>query len=261
MNMLKKGFRRLGLIMMTTALLAGSILPVTAKEPAGMEIDQFDIDLDKKGSITVGLLFKTDYDEGQHATAAFYKVADIVEKESVYEYQYTSDFAGSEIPIDQLITDNKGSRPQAQMLADFVKNNHIKFVAEANSDIAYKDDPTVYGKVDNLTPGAYLIVETYAPEGYILAEPTLVTVPYADPVTGEAVYDVIALTKLNSPRRRQPETKPETNPETKPETTPDTSKIPPKPLPQTGQLWWPVPILIAAGLLFVLLGILKRKDR
>lgn len=33
---------------------------------------------------------------------------------------------------------------------------------------------------------------------------------------------------------------------------------PPK-LPQTGQLWWPVPVLIAAGLFFVLIGLLCRK--
>lgn len=30
-------------------------------------------------------------------------------------------------------------------------------------------------------------------------------------------------------------------------------------LPQTGQLWWPVPVLIAAGLFFVLIGLLRRK--
>ena len=38
---------------------------------------------------------------------------------------------------------------------------------------------------------------------------------------------------------------------------------PPKPdkpsLPQTGQLWWPVPVLIAAGLLFVVIGLVRRR--
>lgn len=36
--------------------------------------------------------------------------------------------------------------------------------------------------------------------------------------------------------------------------TPDDPK-----LPQTGQLWWPVPVLIAAGLLFVVIGLLRRR--
>lgn len=31
-------------------------------------------------------------------------------------------------------------------------------------------------------------------------------------------------------------------------------------LPQTGQLWWPVPCLIALGLLFVMIGMLKRRN-
>ena len=30
-------------------------------------------------------------------------------------------------------------------------------------------------------------------------------------------------------------------------------------LPQTGQLWWPVPVLIAAGLLFVVIGLVRRR--
>lgn len=33
----------------------------------------------------------------------------------------------------------------------------------------------------------------------------------------------------------------------------------PEELPQTGQLWWPVPVLLTAGLFFVLLGLLRRR--
>lgn len=32
-------------------------------------------------------------------------------------------------------------------------------------------------------------------------------------------------------------------------------------LPQTGQLWWPVPVLIAAGLLFIVLGLILRRRK
>ena len=44
----------------------------------------------------------------------------------------------------------------------------------------------------------------------------------------------------------------------------DTPKdpVPPDPtLPQTGQLWWPVPMLISAGLLFILIGLIFRRGR
>lgn len=41
---------------------------------------------------------------------------------------------------------------------------------------------------------------------------------------------------------------------------PTTPTQPGKPtLPQTGQLWWPVPVLAAAGLLFVVIGLLRRR--
>ncbi len=40
-----------------------------------------------------------------------------------------------------------------------------------------------------------------------------------------------------------------------------TSTPTPKPtLPQTGQLWWPVPILICFGLLLVIIGMIRRKE-
>lgn len=43
-------------------------------------------------------------------------------------------------------------------------------------------------------------------------------------------------------------------------TTPTTPDTPGKPtLPQTGQLWWPVPLLLAVGLLFLVLGLLRRR--
>ena len=39
--------------------------------------------------------------------------------------------------------------------------------------------------------------------------------------------------------------------------TPPSNNEPP--LPQTGQLWWPVPLLIAAGLLLLVVGLLRRR--
>ena len=42
--------------------------------------------------------------------------------------------------------------------------------------------------------------------------------------------------------------------------TADTPTTPPPPsLPQTGQLWWPVPLLTAGGLLLIVIGLLRRR--
>lgn len=46
---------------------------------------------------------------------------------------------------------------------------------------------------------------------------------------------------------------PTTTPSDEPTTTPEEE------LPQTGQLWWPVPVLTASGLLLIVIGLLRRK--
>ncbi len=49
------------------------------------------------------------------------------------------------------------------------------------------------------------------------------------------------------------------NPESK--TTPGGSTSTKGKLPQTGMLWWPVPVLACAGLLLILLGLMRRNKR
>ncbi len=50
-------------------------------------------------------------------------------------------------------------------------------------------------------------------------------------------------------------------PETPPTPTPTPTPPSGKKLPQTGQLWWPVPVLAAAGLAFLVVGALVRRRR
>lgn len=42
-------------------------------------------------------------------------------------------------------------------------------------------------------------------------------------------------------------------------TSPSSPSGPAQKLPQTGQLWWPVPLLLCAGLLFVVIGLVRRR--
>ncbi|MBR5453524.1 MAG: Cna B-type domain-containing protein [Clostridia bacterium] len=52
------------------------------------------------------------------------------------------------------------------------------------------------------------------------------------------------------------------NPPPPPDTTPPCTNTttPPPDLPQTGQLWWPVPILLIIGIFFVTMGIINRRS-
>ena len=85
-----------------------------------------------------------------------------------------------------------------------------------------------------LPTGLYLIIQEQATEGFSKLGAFLVSVPYMK--DGEYQYHVTAAIK--SELEREPETEPTTPPPTEPED--------PK-LPQTGQLNWPIPLMVVAG--------------
>ena len=89
--------------------------------------------------------------------------------------------------------------------------------------------------------GLYLIVQTTPASGRAVVKPFLVSVPARD---GEQLlYDVDASPKVSAPGA----------PTVTPTPAPSGDK-----LPQTGQLWWPVPVLAVLGLLCVALGWRRR---
>lgn len=90
-----------------------------------------------------------------------------------------------------------------------------------------------------LSTGLYLIIQETAADGYSKLNPFLVSVPYME--NGEYQYHVKASIKLELEREPEP-----TDP---PPTTPDDPK-----LPQTGQLNWPVPLLVVSGLVLFTAG-------
>lgn len=132
---------------------------------------------------------------------------------------------------------------------DAVANDLVGYI-KANKDIEplYSTKTGADGKlfVSNLKPGVYLVVGHSAKIGNTKynCSPFVVFVP--DRQNGEDSwnYQVTAYPK------------PDSNPVPP---TPTPSTPPDKPLPQTGLLWWPVPVLVSAGLLLILIGCLKRK--
>lgn len=173
-------------------------------------------------------------------TITLYRVGEASQTDGIYRFRVTGDFAA----FDQALEDVQ-SPELAEALAEYVEANGLKGTTQEIDE----EGETAF--VD-LELGLYLLVQEQAAEGYREVEPFLVPVPiWAD---GAYVNNVYANPK-------QGEIKPDTP------DTPDTPDKPetPKPgtpvqttLPQTGQLNWPVPVLVLAGLTLFTVGWMLR---
>ena len=93
----------------------------------------------------------------------------------------------------------------------------------------------------DLPTGLYLIIQEMPAEGFSKLNSFLISVPYLE--DGEYQYHVTAAVKS------EPEREPETEPTVPTPTEPEDPK-----LPQTGQLNWPIPLMVVAGLAFFGIG-------
>lgn len=118
-------------------------------------------------------------------------------------------------------------------MLEFYNANKDKF------DFSRKNIPIKkgVGKFENMSTGLYLIIQEKACSGYSKLNPFLVSAPYLQ--DGEYRYSLTA--KIKTELEQEPEP-------TKP------SQTPPSKLPQTGQLNWPVPVMVVCGLLLFFCG-------
>ena len=169
---------------------------------------------------------------------ALYKVADVV-VDNGFHFVYRDKFAEAD---DSLSEDADLSAELAAKLAKLADSRGI-------SPLVSSATPDGSGVVsfDGLEVGLYLVVQTGTGKGdeaYTI-DPFLVTIPLKGS-DGALIYDVDATPKVGI--------KPN---ETPPKKTPP-PKRPPK-LPQTGQLWWPVFVGAAAGIILLVSGIMNKK--
>ena len=190
-------------------------------------------DENQKGTITV----KMEYDGKAVAggTLTAYRVGQIQESDGNYAFAKTdamAAFAGSYADIT--------SADLAESVAAFVAENKVP---------AYSTAKNQNGKAvfSDLELGLYLIVQTEASEGYEPLKPFLISVPMNE--GGHYVYEVSAEGKFQLAQKPQP-------------TTPTTPPKPSEPtLPQTGQLNWPIPVLVVLGLCLFSFGWVLRFGR
>ncbi len=189
-------------------------------------------DMDRLGSITITTYKGNTIVKGGSLT--LYRVGEVVNNSGKYSFQPTGDFVSCGEAFDNL-----------DAAADVAAR--LKDVADIGSfpGLDTKEigtDGSV--RFDNLTIGLYLMVQYKAAPGYAKLAPFLVSLPYLE--DGVYKYDLTALPKTALEQEEEPMNPPATEPS--PEPSPEPS------LPQTGQLWWPVPILAVMGMAFFAMG-------
>ena len=194
-----------------------------------------DAQKDGQCSITVTMTYRGKALKG--GTLALYKVGDVAEEDGNYSF----------VPVEAI----RGDLAQfGDIQSPDLAGKLYKLESKLTPVTALPQKVGEEGKVTflNLPFGLYLVVQKTAPAGYGKTEPFLVSLPYL--YEGEYQYDVASQPKTDL--EREVPTKPSS-----PATNPTTSGG--NKLPQTGQLWWPVPVLACGGLGCIVVGLFRRR--
>lgn len=205
-------------------LLALSLLVLSALPAHAVEVP----DLDTQGSVRVQM--KSDSVPVPGGSLTLYRVGRIVQTDTGFGFVPAGEFEGYPGTLEDL------GKTTAAKLAKYAASNGI-------SGESKTIDETGTAVFDPLEPGLYLLTQPTAGNGYLPADPFLVTLPMAQ--DGRYVYQVDASPKVTL----------------RPAPTEPTRPGDPT-LPQTGQLNWPIPVLAAAGAACLIAGvILGRKGK
>lgn len=209
------------LISLTLALALIASLPLAASaHPVP--------DRNREGSITVTMRYKEKAVPGGSLT--LYRVGDVHEDDGNYSYVPATAFQGAVTSFEDI-----QSPALAETLAEYAKKQRLSPVTTKTIG----NDGTV--TFSGLELGLYLLVQDTAAQGYGNVSPFLVSVPYLK--DDRYIYDVASTPKTGLDR----------------EVTPTKAPSYDGNLPQTGQLWWPVPVLICAGLACIAVGLFRRR--
>ncbi len=220
-------------------------------------------DMNRKGSITVAI--KDGEKRLTGGSLTLYKVGDVAEDDGNFIFVLTDEFRASGLSLKDI-----ESEQLAKDLAEYADDSG----AYSNTEDIDSEGRLVY---KNLDVGLYLIVQKEAAEGYLPVNPFLVSVPM---VQDEAyIYDVYATPKVDDPDKIPETTTDVSGEETTGDgseettggsseettgsavegTTSSTGSQTGKPqLPLTGQLNWPVPVMVVLGLALILVGFTLR---
>lgn len=230
-------------------------------------------DPDRKGSVSVIVRNTENKQPVSGGSLTLYKVADVKVDDWNFSFAFTNAFSGCDLELNDI-----QSEDLAEKLAAYAADQKLSGMSAGVGS----DGKAVFS---DLELGLYLVTQLTPAEGYSCLNPFLVTVPLRD---GESlIYDVEASPKAGTVvKREDPDPTPDKPEPENPKTQESALEVTPvKPLPekndplpvipggdipsvtetdgiipQTGQLWWPVPFLAAVGMIFVAIGWMKRKD-
>ena len=228
-----------GIAKAVLALSMCLVMPLTAIPVSAAENEA--PDLDRTGSLTITYKYyneKTKETESvsKGNSVGLFKVAEVV-ADNGYRFKVDNRFASvGEIPATSEELDIV-NMDLAEAMEKIAKNYDFDVPSQetdANGQVSF----------DGLEVGLYLVMQDARGEGenrYFLS-PFLISIPYRN-ADGSLAYDITADAKPIGVYKEQ---------------VPPPPAPTPKKIPQTGQLWWPVPMLGAAGVLFVVMGMVRR---
>ncbi len=200
-----------------------------------------DLELDRTGSISVTLHSAEDDAAVTEGSLVLYAVANLTLEDGNMVYVLTEDFADSGISLED-VTD----AALAESLAAYVQGNDL-----VATEVAV--DETGTATFDDLSLGLYLIIQSEASAESYTMDAFLVTLPLAEDgawiyaVDASPKVELVTITTTGTPDEDIPEedTPATDTPDTPEEDTPKSTTT--SRLPQTGQLFWPIPLLVVAG--------------
>lgn len=238
--------------LLTAGVLAGCMtIPTWADDDLGLP------DLTKPGSISVTVKDSRTSLPVAGGEITLYEVATVESTSTGYAYVYTDDFDGCGYSFSHIEDDVAGL---AKSYAAYVTKQDIAGTpqeVDENGEVHFND----------LSAGLYLVVQTERSGAYTVLDPFIVTIPMIS--DNAYVYDVDATPKTGTVMQPLP---PGTNDQPSPSPDVPSSSPTPSPtpnipnvpgtseLPQTGQLWWPVPVLASLGTALILIGWIQRKN-
>lgn len=186
------------------------------------------VDISQIGTVTVQPIYDGKTVAGGNLNV--YQVATVIYKDGPKAYQIQPAFSTVNLVLEDDTLEQKNAEYASQLLplaASAPVFKEVETIADAGAVF------------DNMSQGLYLFVQTQAAPGYEAMKPFLLTLPK------DGQLEVSAIEKM-SPLVAKP---------TEPDTViPDKGKQRDKELPFTGQIWWPIPVLLVLGIGLILLS-------